>query len=287
MRVAEEVQMRWVRRFADWRTGVIACFSSHHQQIYISPFDTYENVDLNRGSFNDVHDRIEVEPSQAKQGRTATILVFGQSNGANSGDTPYTPRGRVFNFNLFDGKCYVAKDPLLGATEARGNFASRMADMLIERGVFDSVILATISVGGSRIEEWTTGGARHRRLQITIQRTHALGLYFTHALWHQGESNAGPDANSYAYKACFMNIHEALRRYGMNAPIYVAQATVCNSPPNEIIRSAQRALIDPAKGILAGPDTDSIGLEDRFDNCHMNETGLIKHAQLWTQALIA
>jgi hypothetical protein len=44
-----------------------------------------------------------------------------------------------------------------------------------------------ISVGGSRIEEWTTGGARHRRLQIAIRRAIDYELAFTHVLWHQGE----------------------------------------------------------------------------------------------------
>ena len=213
------------------------------------------------------------------------ILVFGQSNGANSGDTPYAPTRPVFNFNLFDGTCYVAKDPLLGATESRGNFASRLADMLIERNIFDTVVLAPISVGGSRIEEWTTGGTRHRRLQVAIARAHDLGLEFTHALWHQGESNAGPDADRALYMRCFMDIHSALRRYGVACPIYVAQATVCNSQPNPIIRSAQRDLVDPMNGILAGPNTDAIGTEDRFDNCHMNESGLIKHARMWAEIL--
>ena len=261
--------------------------SNNKGQIFLSVVDTYENVDLNRGSFNDVRDRIRVELNDVKQGCTAFILIFGQSNGANSGDTPYVPSHRVFNFNMFDGQCYVAKDPLLGATERGGNFATRMADMLIERGLFDGVLLAPISVGGSRIEEWSTGGARHRRLQIAIKRGMDLGLQFTHLLWHQGETNAryGPDGPLYA--ACFMDIYAALRRYGVHAPIYVAQATVCDSPPNEIIRAAQRAVVDPRLGIFAGPDTDTIGFSDRYDNCHMAESGLIKHAQLWIDALTA
>ena len=255
-------------------------------RIFLSAADTYEGVDLNRGSFNDTEGRVRVDLTEAVRGRTAVVLIFGQSNGANSGDTPYVPRQRVFNFNVFDGHCYVAKDPLLGATERRGNFASRMADMLIERDLFDSVVLAPISVGGSRIEEWTTGGARHRRLQVAIKRAADFGLTFTHALWHQGESDARADADGNLYAACFMNIHAALRSYGVDAPIYVAQATVCNSPLNEAIRTAQRAVVDRKLGILAGPDTDTIGPSHRFDGCHLNERGLIRHAELWIETLI-
>jgi hypothetical protein len=128
-------------------------------EIFLSVVDIYENVDLNRGSCNDAQDRVRVDRDEVMRGRTAVMLTLGQSNAANSGDTPYVPRQRVFNFNIFDGHCYVARDPLLGTTEHRGNFAGRMADALIERGVFDGVVLVPIAVGGSRIEEWTTGGS--------------------------------------------------------------------------------------------------------------------------------
>jgi hypothetical protein len=253
--------------------------------IYLSAHDTYENVDLNRGSVNDWRERELSSPAEVFQGRTAVILIFGQSNGANSGAAPYVPVRRVFNFNLFDGNCYVARDPLLGTTEVRGNFASRMSDMLIERGVFDSILLAPIGVGGSRIEEWTTGGVRHRRLQVAIQRARERGIAFTHVLWHQGESNAGPDADAQRYAACFMDIHAALRAYGVAAPVFVAQASLCRAPPNELIRVAQRSVVNPKLGIFAGPDTDAIGIEDRFDGCHMAKSGLMKHAEMWADVL--
>jgi hypothetical protein len=153
--------------------------------------------------------------------------------------------------------------------------------------LFDSVVLVPIAVGGSRIEEWTTGGSRHRRLQIAIKRATNWGLRFTHVLWHQGETNARHDPDGPLYAECFMNIHGTLRRYGVDAPIYVAQATVCNGAPVESIRTAQRSVVNPALGIFAGPDTDTIGERDRFDGCHMAETGLVKHAELWADALLA
>jgi hypothetical protein len=253
--------------------------------IFLSSFESFQTIDLGRGSFNDTSTRTMVAKDEIRRGRTTTILIFGQSNGANSGAVAYTPIHRVLNFNLFDGNCYVARDPLLGATEANGNFASRMADTLIARGFCDTAVLVPISVGGSRIEEWTTGGVRHRRLQVAIKRTLDAGLVFTHLLWHQGESNAGEGADYRAYVDSFMNIHRALRSYGVTAPVYVAQASVCNSSPNETIRSAQRALVDQSHEISAGPDTDTIGLEDRFDGCHMAESGLVKHAELWVEVL--
>jgi hypothetical protein len=71
------------------------------------------------------------------------------------------------------------------------------------------------------------------------------------------------------------------------ADMVIEQTTLCNSPPNEVIRSAQRAVVDLALGIFAGPDTDTIGVADRYDGCHMAQSGLIKHASLWVEALTA
>ncbi len=271
--------MNWLRPFSRRRKSVASV------GIFVSVVDTYQNVDLNRGSINDTVGRVPVGRDEIHQGRTAVLLIFGQSNGANSGSAPFTPTRRVLNFNLFDGRCYVAKDPLLGCTEQQGNFASRLGEKLIAGGHFDTVVLAPISVGGSRIEEWTTGGARHRRLQIAIQRAKDLGLTFTHLLWHQGESDANDRPDGKQYARCFMDIVDALRRYGVEAPIYVAQATVCESGPNEAIRAAQQSVVDPARGIYAGPDTDRLGAEYRFDGCHMNEAGLVRHAELWLDVL--
>ena len=85
--------------------------STRHRlnQVFLSVADTYENVDLNRGSFNHVSDRVRVALGEVMQGRTTVILIFGRSNGANSGDTPYVPSGRVFNFNLFDANATLPR----------------------------------------------------------------------------------------------------------------------------------------------------------------------------------
>lgn len=254
-------------------------------QIFISVVDTYQNVDLNRGSCNDTEGRTLVDISRIPIGRQAVLLIFGQSNGANSGEKRYACKHAVYNFNFFDGRCYKACDPLLGATENKGNFAGRLGDMLIESGLFDSVILVPISVGGSRAEEWTAGGARHRRLQVAVKRVADAGLAFTHLLWHQGETNARHDPNPAIYAASLRNIRSALTAYGVTAPMYVAQATVCNSAPNEGIRGAQRSVVCIEDGIYPGPDTDTIGVDQRFDGCHMSEAGLIRHAELWTETI--
>ena len=72
---------------------------------------------------------------------TAVILGIGQSNIANEGDpgARYEPRGEVYNFNFFDGKCYAARDPLLGASINRSNVLTRVGGLLADRGSFSRV----------------------------------------------------------------------------------------------------------------------------------------------------
>ena len=47
--------------------------SHRRDRIFLSPVDTYENVDLNRGSFNDTSDRVRVSAAQVLQGRPAVM----------------------------------------------------------------------------------------------------------------------------------------------------------------------------------------------------------------------
>jgi hypothetical protein len=87
--------------------------------------------------------------------RTVVILIAGQSNAGNhGGGDPYVARDQVDNFNLKDGLCYHAADPLLGTTAEGANFATRLGDLLIDAGAFDRVILVPIAVGGTTMEEW-------------------------------------------------------------------------------------------------------------------------------------
>jgi len=53
---------------------------------------------------------------------TAVILVIGQSLSANHASQKFTTKYPESVINYFDGKCYVAASPLLGATNQYGEF---------------------------------------------------------------------------------------------------------------------------------------------------------------------
>jgi hypothetical protein len=219
---------------------------------------------------------------------TAVILAVGQSNIANECDPTalHDPKGAVYNFNFFDGKCYAAKDPLLGASITRSNLLTRLGELFVERGRYRQVLLVPIAHGGTYVSEWAPDGRMFPRLQWTLQQLNEQGIGISHILWQQGESEAAkrsPDADAWARD--FMAMVDAIRTIGVNAPIYVAQCTICRNDPNEIIRQAQRRVVNPAQNILPGPDIDQIGHDQRYDGCHLSAAGLTRAAELWCAAL--
>jgi hypothetical protein len=131
-----------------------------------------------------------VDCTKFSSGNMAIIVTFGQSNAANFGETPFEPRGNVFNFNYADGKCYFAKDPLLGADGKKGSVWTRVGDKLVSRHVYDTVLLAPIGVNWSSVSEWAPSGRLHGRIHKVLKGLQKKGLTITHLLWHQGERDA-------------------------------------------------------------------------------------------------
>lgn len=218
--------------------------------------------------------------------RVMVALVFGQSNAGNWGETRHRAHPAVRAF--FRGRWSPAADPLPGADGTGGSVWTRLGDAIIAARLYDRVIFVPASIGGTEIAKWAPGGLLHEDLLRNIRTAQRAGLRFTHLLWHQGESDAvlGTDAES--YRRSFLAMLAAIRKLGVDAPVFVALASRCGEyPPNEAIRAAQAALVNPALGIYAGPDTDQLGLEYRYDGCHFSAEGLAQHAQLWLDVLRA
>jgi hypothetical protein len=231
-------------------------------------------------------DRSEVKLPASAPGRTMVALVFGQSNAANSGES----RGQEHPglYESYRGRLYAARDPLLGADDNEGSVWLRLGAKAIASGDFDAVILVPYAVGGSAITRWAPGGNLHDGLLATIARARDSGLTFTHLLWQQGEADAMAQTSGTAYRENFLAMVAAIRRAGVNAPIYVARATRCGRVrPSAEIGNAQSGLVDPALGIRAGPDMDALGFAERYDGCHFSTEGLEHAAELWLRVIQA
>ena len=219
----------------------------------------------------------------------AVFLIIGQSNGGNHGETPFAAAEAVFNFNPFDGLCYRARDPLLGATGEGGSPWCLLGDALIRDGFARSILLCPLCVGGATVGEWAPGGPYNHRMRYGIARLREAGFEPSHVLWHQGEADAFYGTSAEAYARAFGELVASLRDLHITAPIHVAIASYFAVPAGysdtqAVIREALRSVIDPNNGILPGPDTDLI--TDRFDGCHMGRNGLRDHARSWQTVLM-
>lgn len=225
----------------------------------------------------------EVSCSTLMGPRTMLAIVAGQSNAANFGQSPMNPPRDVYNF--FDGRCFKAHDPLLGANGERGSVWTRLGKLLIERKTYDKVIFAPVAIGGTSMAQWAPGGQYHPMLLAALDALNQAGLRPTHILWHQGETDAIRHTSAAVYKDQFQAMLSAIRARGITAPVYVSVATYFDGATDEPLRQAQKSLADVTKGIYPGPDTDSLGPALRFDGVHFSDTGLQGFAWLWAAKL--
>jgi hypothetical protein len=239
------------------------------------------------------------------------LLTAGQSNIANTGapdgaaKTLYQPHNVFYNFNQFDGKCYVAQNPALGTSGDGENVAVRLGDELIDRKIYQNVLIAPIAISGTYLEEWRPRGGKYFEVVLSaVAELRELDLEPTGILWHQGEFNALAftantaedatpltittpirEAARLSYIRNYLEIIAGLRAADVGAPIFVATATRCGGGQDEIIRSAQMSIPNPTLGLYAGPDTDLIGPSMRSDGCHMTHAGTNRHARMWADKL--
>ncbi|MCU7552627.1 sialate O-acetylesterase [Chitinophagaceae bacterium LB-8] len=252
--------------------------SNANGQIYITPTDadTVRQVSLS---------------NLTKDRHTMIALVFGQSNAGNYGKSEYTlHNGSVFNY--YGGKLYAAKDPLIGTTGTGVSVWTRVADMVIDSGLYNKVILIPIAVGGSAISRWASGDCSIK-LQETLRLLDSQHIKLTHVFWHQGETDNLLNTAKETYKKTLDTILNSLHTHHQDAEMYVSIASYhpgAIAKPlgvDRVIRTAQMEFINEQKGVLLGPDTDLlIHAIHRHDGVHFSDFGLTAFARLWFKALV-
>jgi hypothetical protein len=213
--------------------------------------------------------------------RTVVALVFGQSNSANMyGQRTLQSSREIINF--FDDKCYIASDPLLGASGRAGSVWTLTGTKLLGTGKYDRIIFVPSGIGASQISRWAPGGDLNPMLADVI-RGATRQYRFTHVIFHQGESDAQKKTSKDGYKRSFLSMVQSIRDLGVDAPFYVSVASIC-APfynANNPVTKAQRELVSVPQRILPGPNTDVLNAaEDRFDDCHMSYAGAQKFSDL-------
>ena len=214
--------------------------------------------------------------------RPLVVLVIGQSNVANSALGTFSPQARIGNY--FEGQCLVAKNPLLGASGERASVVLDFADAAVGKGLYDSALIVNLAVQGSSVFSWARHGDLRPLLEHTVRELTRAGIAVNLVLYHQGEADCLVGLDGERYALALDNVLADLRRMGVAAPILVSQvsrhkaldcpdaAPAACSRLCPDIRAAQAAVVDPAKGIFPGPDTD-MAVPERFDGYHMTDAG--------------
>jgi hypothetical protein len=227
-------------------------------------------------------------PKQTKA--TTVLLLIGQSNSGNHAGQRYESTHGDKVINYFDGKCFIAASPLLGASGANGESWTLLGNKLISSGFADRVVLVSAGIHSSLIRRWAEGGDLNGMLLAVMDE--AKSRYrITHVLWHQGESDFSNKTPQGDYVNMFISLVDSLRQNGLSAPIFPSVATKCGIVPawtlENPIAVAQQSLHGKERQIFQGVNTDLIlDSKDRYDDCHFSGTGQDKFANAWVEVLM-
>jgi len=227
------------------------------------------------------HDKTEVSnPILAEN--TLVAFVFGQSNSANHGGERYISKDKNV-LNYFDGKFYIAADPLLGATGFSGNVWTNVGNKIVENKIADNVVLIPAGVGATSVKEWQDGGRLNKMLKGRLYDAKKMKLNVTYFLWHQGESDNALDPKQYIDG--LNNVIALTKIYFPQSKFFVAQASRCGTIASSKELLDAQLKVSQMVGVFLGPNTDVIDLKDRYDDCHFSGRGLEMHAKGWINSL--
>lgn len=225
-------------------------------------------------------------------GKVMIFLAFGQSNSADYGDGEYVCRNKEI-YNYYKGNLYRAKEPLLGADGAGVSVWTRLADMLIDSGVYKKVIIVPCGIGSTSVQCWAEGSCKIQLLK-TLEYLKKDNIKLTDIFWDQGETDNVDKTTKAEYKARLKTVIKLIRDKHVNAPFFSSITGYCpfgNDYPMGIdtnITQAQHEVINEVDNVKLGPNTDSLNLAYyRYNYLHFTEKGLDKLALAWYKSIKA
>lgn len=234
-------------------------------------------------------DKISDKAGVLRQPRVMIFLAFGQSNAGNYGAGSYTCRNEVYNY--YKGDLYKAQEPLLGPDGGGTSVWTRVADMVIDSGLYDKVVIVPCAIGGTSVKCWAEGPCKKKLLE-TLDYLQADSINLTHIFWDQGETDNVDNTTTDEYKRRLGEVIKMIRSRNFKAPFFTTISSYFpynNDNVNGIdpdIVNAQKEMISKMSGVKEGPNTDSLNLAYyRADAVHFTEKGLDILAMKWFQKI--
>jgi hypothetical protein len=231
---------------------------------------------------------LAIDPSM----RTLVLITMGQSLMANANANTATPvyvpanAAAVDNFNIYDGAAYpFSARPALGCNGDHSNVAPRIADMLINNGKFDRVIVVPIAIGSTIIADWATGNYAGR-FPVAMKRLAAAGITPSMpgvtfaAVWGQGESDTGKGTSQASYAENLRTIVGTIFATGFTGRLFVNIETYNAGTVSPGVQAAQASVVN-GTNVFQGGNWDMLGSSYRNpDDTHPNDAGAPLFASL-------
>lgn len=222
--------------------------------------------------FSDTSNRFEMPCP--KQEQSFVLVGFGQSNSANHAGHRFDTKDNIVNF--FNGKCYAAKDPMLGASGTGGSVWLPLAERL---DIGDkTIVLATFGIGGTKVSNWLD---ENYLMPIYQKNVSILKTFYSKpnaVVWIQGESDVSTPRDD--FEQDLKEWFGIVRKDFNDAKIYITGTSYCKGAYNNNILQAQEKYASEIGGIFVG-STDVLNNDAfRYDGCHFSREGIIELARL-------
>lgn len=157
-----------------------------------------------------------------------------------------------------------------------------LGEELIKSGLADRVIFLPVGVEGSGVEDWQAGGRASEKLKLALTKANATNTRFDYVFWQGNMVSADVALNEYQ-----QSISKVLKlvKLQTNADKFIISSSVSCQAGDALKKAAPRW--DPLYNRFSGPDLQALGDDYRADQCHFNQRGYKKMAQLWVQSISA
>lgn len=222
--------------------------------------------------YNDLSGHIAVDCPSPKN--TLVIVSGGQSNAGNhlTLRTRTETTDRVYAF--YNGQCYLAQDPMLGASGTSGSLWPLLGKQLAQ-STGKSIMMISAARGGASYEDWLNPQTGYMSdLQVQLNAATRLGFTANWIIWHQGETNARTPEHARHNKDELSRLTAILLNKMPHARMYLFRVSRCSDKMNAngvpLMRDIQTQVAEQNPRIFAGMNTDEFDDDYRIDRCHFN-----------------
>ena len=183
--------------------------------------------------------------------------------------------------NYFNGSCFALDNPVFGADDNKGSVVPAIASKLVSKTPY--IFLAT-GWGGTSIKDWDEDRSilsnyTNNALKDLKKKGHNLSA----VVWVQGESDSifitGQEIDYISYfNKMKSNILRGLNNK-QNIKFVITQSTRCFRNPRDKKLNAKQLQLGNDKNTYVTEVTDNLGMEYRYDKCHLNELGVEEAAK--------